>query len=380
MRILAAPLIYSLVSQPIANGALVLDGAGRVQEVLHNLDGVDADQVECFSGALCPGFVNTHCHLELSHLRNKLPQATGLPRFIAEISKQRFVAQPAIDVAMVAADALMRKNGIVAVGDVSNGADSFAVKEKSALFYHTFIELMGLNEANAEADFQGGLDLMAQCKTPASLAPHATYSVSNKLMGLIKGHNQGELTCLHNQETPTEDELFETGTGALFNQLQSFGVLPVSGQSALQTTLVQLPNKAPTLLVHNTFTQLADVQWAQAYNPDVYWCTCPKANLYIEGHLPDYTMLQQQQAKITIGTDSLASNDTLSILEELKIIQQHTNIDLNTLLTWACENGAAFLQQAQLGTFKKGKKPGVVQLTTTEAGKLCEQSSVEVLA
>lgn len=380
MRILSAPLIYSLISQPITNGALVLDLAGRVQEVLHNLDGVDAGQVEHFSGALCPGFVNTHCHLELSHLRNKLPQGTGLPRFIAKIQKQRFAAQEAIDLAMVAADALMRKNGIVAVGDVSNGADSFLVKEKSAIFYHTFVELMGLSEANAEGAFQGGLGLIAQCTTPASLAPHATYSVSNKLMGLIKDHNQGELICLHNQETPTEDELFEMGAGALFNQLQSFGALPVSGQSALQTTLKQLPSKAPTLLVHNTFTQLADVQWAQAYNLGLYWCTCPKANLYIEGRLPDYTMLLQQQARITIGTDSLASNDTLSILEELKTIQHHTNIDLNTLLTWACKNGADFLQQGQLGTFEKGKTPGVVQLTITEAGKLSQQSSVEVLA
>ena len=62
---------------------------------------------------------------------------------------------------------------------------------------------------------------------------------------------------------------------------------------------------------------------------------------------------------MTLGTDSLASNHTLSIWEEVQTILKNTDLDLNTLLTWACKNGAEFLQLKELGTFEKGKIPGV---------------------
>ena len=90
---------------------------------------------------------------------------------------------------------------------------------------------------------------------------------------------------------------------------------------------------------------------------NLFWCTCPKANLYIEGRLPNYENFKG--VKMTIGTDSLASNHTLSIWDEVQTILKNTDLDLNTLLTWACKNGAEFLQLKDLGTFENGKKPGV---------------------
>jgi len=80
-------------------------------------------------------------------------------------------------------------------------------------------------------------------------------------------------------------------------------------------------------------------------------------NIYIEDKLPDYNLFLN--SKMTIGTDSLASNDTLSIWSEIKTLKKHTKIDLNTLLTWGCKNGAEFLKMDHLGTFEKGKRPGV---------------------
>ena len=90
---------------------------------------------------------------------------------------------------------------------------------------------------------------------------------------------------------------------------------------------------------------------------DHYYCTCPKANLYIENALPDYSIFDRD--KLCVGTDSLASNDALSILEELQVIQKNSNFDMNTLLRIACKNGAEALGFDQLGTFEKGKIPGI---------------------
>ena len=84
---------------------------------------------------------------------------------------------------------------------------------------------------------------------------------------------------------------------------------------------------------------------------------CPKANLYIENSLPDYSIFDVE--KLCLGTDSLASNSSLSILEELKVLQENTDFDINTLLKIACKNGAEALGLKDLGTFEKGKTPGV---------------------
>lgn len=106
------------------------------------------------------------------------------------------------------------------------------------------------------------------------------------------------------------------------------------------------------------------MQLAMAYLPNVYWCLCPNANLYIENALPDIDMFMQHHAKVCVGTDSLASNHQLSVLAELYTIKQrYPQISWETLLSWGTYNGACALQMdEQLGSFAPGKQPGIVQL------------------
>ena len=110
------------------------------------------------------------------------------------------------------------------------------------------------------------------------------------------------------------------------------------------------------VLVHNTFTKKEDVEWVKENDYITYWCTCPKSNLFIEGKTPNYSIFDVD--KLCVGTDSLASNDTLCILEELKILKENTNYDLNTLLKIYVKMEEA-LNFKHLGTFEKGKNPGV---------------------
>ncbi|MDA9663506.1 amidohydrolase family protein, partial [bacterium] len=104
------------------------------------------------------------------------------------------------------------------------------------------------------------------------------------------------------------------------------------------------------LLVHNTYSTKSDLT-------QQYYCTCPKANIYIENSLPDYKIFNTD--RLCVGTDSLASNDTLSILCELKVIRDNSDYNLDTLLKIASKNGAEALGFEKLGTFEKGKKPGI---------------------
>ena len=376
MRYLTSDIIFTAFSSPIYDGVIVVDDDGKIADLLEDNQQIDSANLEYFRGALCPGFINTHCHLELSHLQGELAPKTGLPHFINSIGQIRKASQRRKDDALKLADRQMYNNGIVAVADISNTADSFSSKANSAIYYYTFIELFSSNPHKAEEVFERGLKLSELCNTPNSLTPHANYSVSLPLFEKIRHHNKGEIISIHSQETSEEDTMFLNGTGKLLSQLIAKEFFKYTGKTALQSTLPLLP-ESPILLVHNTFTKKEDMTEAISNFDKLYWCTCPKANLYIENQLPNYQQFIDAQVKMTIGTDSLASNDTPSILEEMKTIQSYVSLDL--LMEWACKNGAEFLGLDALGTLKKGKIPGINYINHIIDGKLTDASQVKKL-
>ena len=377
MRYLTSDIIFTAFSSPIYDGVMVVDDQGKILDLLEDKRQIDNVNLEYFKGALCPGFINAHCHLELSHLQGLLAPKTGLPHFVNSIGQIRKASnRRKKNDALKLADRQMCNNGIVAVADISNTADSFSTKASSTIYYYTFIELFASNPHKAEEVFERGLKLSEVCNTPNSLTPHANYSVSLPLFEKIKHHNKGEIISIHSQETPEEDTMFLTGSGKLFSQLIAKDFFKYTGKTALQSTLPLLP-ESPILLVHNTFTKREDMSEAISNFDKLYWCTCPKANLYIENQLPNYQQFIDAQAKMTIGTDSLASNDTLSILEEMKTIQSYVSLEL--LMEWACKNGAEFLGLDKLGTFQKGKMPGINYINHIIDGKLTADSKVKKL-
>ena len=153
--------------------------------------------VEKHKGVLTPGFINTHCHLELSHMKGKVNTGTTLIPFITNVVKFRDVPQEEINDAIEKGDQEMYDAGIVAVGDISNKADTAPVKKKSAIQYYTFVEMFDfLQDAWAEQEFEKYIEVFkAQANgngNRKSVVPHAPYTVSKKLFQLINQVNSGQ--------------------------------------------------------------------------------------------------------------------------------------------------------------------------------------------
>jgi len=368
VRKFSADFIFPINSPPIANGILITDDHGVVLDVLENNEGLE--DVLRVPGFLCPGFINAHCHLELSHLKGLLPEKQGLVNFITPIINLRKAEKEIIEHAMREAQRTMKDNGIVAVGDICNTDDSFCLKAESAMQYHNFIEVISIDPDKAEAVFSEGVKLQDRSKMQgmtSSVVPHAPYTVSSKLLQLLSEHARrtGEPLCIHNQESEHENVLFSDGTGPIKDFYAKLGndlkFFRATGTNSLEAVLRALGEGVSLLLVHNTYTNQADLLKAEEYNAKLSFCLCPNANLYIEQMLPDIQLLAKNDRMITLGTDSLASNWSLSILDELKtLVKSDTRFDLSTLLTWATDNGAKFLGfEDKLGTFERGKQPGV---------------------
>jgi cytosine/adenosine deaminase-related metal-dependent hydrolase len=371
MRFLSANYLFPIHQQPIRDGVLVVDNEGKIIDVLDPLQQEIPDNlsVEKYEGILCPGFVNAHCHLELSHLKGKLTPQKKLTHFISEIIEKRNASDEIIIEAMKEADSEMYKEGIVAVGDISNSPVSKEIKNKSKIYYHTFIELFDISEDRSEEVLRKGIDLKREFTSSglkASLVPHALYSVTKKLLKLIleESENDTDILCMHNQETSSENEMFEMGAGALFEKLLAINIAyenwKPSGKSSLLTVLDVINSKQFFQMVHNTYTGLDDILAAKKFI-NLFWCFCIRANLFIENAIPDIGLFLKEKCYCTIGTDSLASNDSLSILQELMVIQNRfSGISLNELLTMATLNGAIFLRvNDRFGSFEKGKIPGI---------------------
>ncbi len=372
MNKISADWVFPISSAPIENGVVVTDDAGKILAI-ERREQHDHASLDIHRGALVPGFVNTHCHLELSHMKGKVDTGTGLIPFITSVVTKRNAEAEIIAEAIQRAEAEMLAGGIVAVGDISNAPDTFQVKAKGRMRYHTFVELFDfLQEAGAEKAFSDWKAVYGQIElapgSARSLVPHAPYSVSKSLFQKINDFNEksGITVSIHNQETPPESELFEKGSGAFYDFYGKFGIslehFRPSGKPSIFYALENMNPANRTLFVHNTLTTKTDIEATHAWSPNVFWAICPNANLYIENRLPNCQHFLDTNARVTIGTDSLTSNWQLSMLEEMKTIARYQSfVPFETLLRWATLNGAQALGfDDTLGSLELGKTPGIL--------------------
>lgn len=388
MRIIQADYIFPLNQAPIKKGYLFIEDDGTVIHVTEIAPITDDFEVEKYAGFICPGFVNTHCHLELSHLKGLIPEAAGLEKFIDQIPKMRDLPQANPSQSMRDADKEMCAAGIVAVGDISNTTAGLEVKKKSPLLYHSFVEVFGLDARKSEALLSEGKKVLETYRAnnqSASLVPHAPYSVSPELLEGVYRHNKKSLKSIHHQESKAENQLFLDGEGGFVTLFEGKGVdisrIKKMGISSSQYSILKhLSKDEKILLVHNTYSTQEDINFIEHNLSNAYWCSCPKSNWFIDRQLPDYELWRKNKLKITLGTDSLASNGGLSILEEMKCIQENfPQISTNELLTWACKNGAEFLSFPKLGSFSAGFNPGILLIKNTQGTSLTKESCIKVL-
>ncbi len=395
IRKISASYIFSPNTGFLKNGILSLCEDNRVLKITDTGGKLTEEaKLEHYNGILCPGFINAHCHLELSHMLGKIPRNQELPGFIEAIIPGRKADTEEIQKAIAKADSQMRNEGIVAVSDICNSPDSYAVKSSSPIHYHSFIEVLGTSEASAETAYRNGQNLVRLARQKfslnASITPHSAYGLSELLFSLIReGRGASDtMFSIHNQESEAENDLVSTANGKLF---ETFGKLGFDLSSktpqhknSLPWLMKQLPRDIRLLLVHNLYTAEKDILDSDAEAADIYWVMCPKSNFYIGGKGPGNFLMNRFSNRICIGTDSLASNDKLSILDEIYTLQnEHPEIPLDKLLTWASLNGAKALGLDKwFGSFEPGKKSGVLLIENADIQnlRLKKESRVKVLA
>ena len=380
---------YQFLQQQV----LITDAAGVIVDIIDEKE--SGDDVEKLNGILCPGFINAHCHLELSHMKGHIPKHTGLVDFVLKVVNERHFNDTEVLAAIEKGEDEMLQNGIVAVGDICNNTHTIPQKNKERLAYHNFIEASGFVPAFVKERFEKSVSILEAYKGQqttdnrqrSTITPHAPYSVSPEMFAMINEFPNNNLLTIHNEEAAAENEFFEKGTGDFLRLYQQMGIdisfFKPTGKTSLQTWLPYFTKAQSIILVHNVCTSSEDLSFIKRTTNNqqrtTFFCLCPNANLYISNSLPDVKMLMQYTDNIVLGTDSLASNDQLSILAEIKTLQNNfENLDLTTLLKWATNNGSRALQMDdRLGSFEKGKQPGVILIDELENLQVNDNTSIK---
>ena len=346
----------NITPRPVAT----LDDDGRIicVEQWQQLDSLAT--TEFYAGALCAGFVNAHCHAELSYLHGSIERGSGFAGFARAIGQVRgnFTAEER-EHALRAADARMWSEGVQAVADIVNGSTSFAVKGRSKIYYKSFAELFGLNSSASAIEHLRDLE-------HTSPTPHSTYSVQDAALRDVATMAGDNPLSIHFMESPDEAALYR-GEGSLAAWYERMGwqcdFLHYGSPAA--RLVGSLAEDTRLMLIHNCCIAEDDITLINShFTHPVAWVLCPRSNDYISGLRPPVEMLRRHDSLICLGTDSLASNDSLSMIEEIKALGE---VPLAEAIKWATINGAKALGiDGEMGSVEQGKRPGLVLIEGVE--------------
>lgn len=378
-----AAWLVPVSSPPVADGAVLVRGErilaagpystirGDAPPSVHTVDHGD--------GALIPGVVNAHAHLELTGLDGLIPLPQ--PGFGAWLPKV-FEHRPAFTIESMrrsVRDGLERiaSHGTALCGDINNGSLLNHDVNPTWPCRHVFFEVLGFDRQGltdaAGLEMLEGFASLARMSPAASLAAHSVYSTSPQVIREAKGWCQrtGRVFSMHVAEHMEEVEFVRTGTGFCRELLENLGRWvnrwnpPGVSPLAYLDRLGVLDSR--TLVVHAVHFDRED--WDIARQRSVSVCFCPRSNHNLSVGRPDVPKALELGLVTALGTDSLASNSDLDLFAEAAFtMEQYPTISPETVLTMITLGGAGALGQTRtFGSIEPGKSSRILAVALPES-------------
>ena len=396
-----ARYVFPVEGVPIENGCVTIEGPriGWVGPASERRADLDLGNV-----AITPGFVNAHTHLELASLESK-----GRPHAVVHelawlkqvIAHRRAGSEESLAAMATENVQACIKAGTTFVADTTTAGISWEAISTAPLRAVVFAEVIGLRRDRglitdaAAWRWLGSIGPEAKVAACArvGLSPHAPYSTSGWLY--YKSAASQMPLSTHIAEMPEEREFLETRDGPIRGFLEEIGAWsddwePIGPRPADYVRRGELRN-ADWLIAHGNYLEPDDFwQLRPEAGPDghrVAVAFCPRTHAGF-GHAPHpYRAMLERGVIVCLGTDSLASCDSLSILDEMRFLHRYDELlSGSLLLTMATLFGAWALRgETRTGSLKPGKSAdlAIVALPNREEAdpfKLLLDSDLPVIA
>ncbi len=340
-----------------SNAIITTDKDGKITNIEHDVKNIDSiSNLEHYNGVLIAGMVNCHSHIEYSYVKGLIPRGAGLPEFIRsiiEIKIKNEIADTKKSSDALAWDKKLYSDGVTAVADHNNNDYVYDVKKASQIYYHNLIELYDVDNQDADTTFHDGIKRMEESKSynmSASVIPHACYTMEDRLIGLTGGSiesNQGQKS-----------------TGVFSTHFKES--IELGGEDERERIIENTSaERSSIILVHCIYATEQDIQKAKdKFGDKLTLSPCPLSNIFIEKKTGDFEMYRKLGVRIALGTDSLSSNDLLSMVDEMKcVFKLFPNIPTKEIIEMATINGAKAIKiDSWAGSIAEGKTPGIVLL------------------
>ncbi|MFH1563343.1 MAG: amidohydrolase family protein [Nitrospirota bacterium] len=375
--ILKADYIVPIITPAIRNGIIYIKDGVIIQcDEISKISCRDKSVVELKNVCLLPGFVNAHTHLELTNLKDKIPYKDSFIQWIRDIVevKKTWNKKDYIDSLKLSIKQLIA-SGTTTVADITTTGLSPQVLSDSNLRCRIYKEITGF-KSELISQIMAGLNEYLSKSHPTNLidfglAPHAPYSVNPQLFikidKLAKTYNLP--MSIHIAEAKEELELLMKGEGECVSLLKELGVWEDNWIQRIRWIPPKLtPVKYLDSLgilnsnligVHLNYITNEEIEILKEKRVGVVHC--PKSHKFFQREDFPIQKLIDKGILVALGTDSLASNDSLSMLEEMKEIKRRYNLSGEGILKLATINGAKALDlDDRIGSLQPGKKADII--------------------
>ena len=328
------PIDYPLIS----DGAVKIKD-GRIVEISHfsDISRTKKDRLISLPGCLImPGLINAHTHLELSCLKGITEERYSFTKWVREvIDAKKKLSESDYEKSIESGILESIKGGITTFGDITGTGLSPMVMKRLGVRGVAFHEIIGFNEKDASRAFFELCMRIAVSKTlllrnnrliDIGVSPHSPYSVSPYLFKLSSGlaKKLKLLVSIHLAETEEEVRFLKKGNGlfkALLSELNSFDKKwKAPGCSPLKYLHNMNVFTPKTSIVHFNFFDNEDLKIAKKLRIKVIFC--PKSNNeWFERKSSPIMACLQNSIPVSIGTDSLASNNCYNMFEEMRMLK-----------------------------------------------------------
>jgi len=380
MKLYAASLLFPIVLPPIPDGALLIDG-GRILEVGERDDLVkrhpSAPLEELEGAVILPGLVNVHTHLELSALKGTLPLGSFIDWILELIERKQDLDEDFYRRSTHQGVEELIRSGVTCVGEITTTGVSFEVLQNSGLRGVVYREVLSPDPAKAdgiaeraEVEVQA-MQAKASGLLKVGLSPHAPYSLSEPLLrrvGALASRLKLPLAILL-AEVAEEVIYIREGVGLIRERL-----LPkvgwerpsheIQGETPVRLLARHGLLSSSTLAVHAVHLEEGD--WDLLASKGVAIAHCPRSNAFLNTGVAPLPAYLERGMRVGLGTDSLASNVSLSLWDEIRFaFKLHEGkISAEQLLRMATLGGAEALGLGGLvGSLELGKRADLIAIT-----------------
>lgn len=361
------------VDGPVIEDGGVVIREGRIAAVSRASDLNATPVIDYGDAIICPGFVNAHTHLELTHLAGKVPPTPDFVDWLERLTGLLMAQSATPDNVAEAVNAGIEQSlaaGVTTIGDITRRpAWSRGPLAASPIRTVSFGEVIAMGRLrtllNERLEAAASIEHQSD-RLRIGISPHAPYTVEPDGLRACAdyGRRMNAPLCIHLAETAEETTFTQSRGGRFTEFLQEMGIwdedIPTAGCTPVELCQATGILGPQTIIAHGNYVSNADIEIIAESGSSVAYC--PRTH-YAFGHPPHaFRDMLRAGINVCIGTDSLASNPSLSILEELRFLhKRHPDVAPRDLMAMGTIRGATALGYAdEVGSLTVGKAADLV--------------------